>query len=970
MLGFNGTLRTASKLAWRNLKRTRVHSILVIALTIVPFAVATYVSVESQSAQATPAEKIDYQLGAANNRLQAQASPGADWYQSPDNADLSWTPKTVNERAATLPKDSGERIDPRTVMAGKDVVILRSLENTWKTKNGLGSILSVEGQYWSPKFGSDKFAKIVSGTTPKVDNEVMISPTALRRFGVSVGDTITRILDSKSTQSNLITSFKVVGVLQAAEYPNQDVVFAPKLFGSESAGLGTTLYYFFDGKPLGWSRVLELNKLGLAVLSRAVLANPPALIDQPLITINQPNLSEEELAAQTGGGGFWRFAWLGILAFYSAMILIPIAVIVSAAFMFGARRQTHSLAILSSVGATKRTIRAVTMVSALLLTMVGSLLGMAIGVSAAAIILPQKSPDWHRFAGLHIDWLWILAFVVMAVVLAFMVGFVPAEQSTKIKVLSVLRGTNLPTRLKIRTGLASLLMLAGSSAFLIAASIWQRYQYQNQLPNSPDLIQWLSIGISLAQITLMLSFVVGSGWVIRAVSALLLVASKWFKSFTVRFAARDLMLSRRRFSPLVSAMGVVAFIATAAISSMNASALLQASLGQSQALGNQVFFDANQQVTQYTKTDNGMSYGVDETRRTPAQVEGMRLELVSTSNTIVASGILGKTPDPWSLSAQTDPKPIAMAHLDQFDYCVNYSASSKATITDSNQAIVFARRACENDPADATRFVVGDVNGLRLMSGGAINPEAEKVLTEGGFVAFDSIYAKKGSVDIERVQRNDLFSSNADGTFKLPKVISSTTLKSIMNPSIQGHFFAFTGMMSPSTAAKLGIAYSDSLIVLKTSKMVSSDLADRWMQAGFSPVYDRGYGVDPADLIFWGNLIVLGLVLLISGLAVGLSQLEARNDQRTLSRLGATRRFLGAATALQLFMLLAVSSALGALGGELLSRNVYRGSSTVEGTSPWQFYLLLILVAPLIASLIAFFATPSSPERKAKVAIE
>jgi hypothetical protein len=311
-----------------------------------------------------------------------------------------------------------------------------------------------------------------------------------------------------------------------------------------------------------------------------------------------------------------------------------------------------------------------------------------------------------------------------------------------------------------------------------------------------------------------------------------------------------------------------------------------------------------------------------------------------------------------------------MAHLDKMDYCSNFTPNSGTSFSDGSQITTYTQRACENDVADATRFVIGDAKDLRLMSGGAINPEAEKVLSEGGFVAFDSIYAKRGSIAIERVQRNDLFSTNSDGAFALPKAISSTTLISIMNPSIQGHSFAFTGMVSAATAAKLGIAYSDSLIVLNTNKRVSSELADRWMQAGFSPTYDQAFGVSPEDLLLWGNVIVLGLVLLIAGLAVGLSQLEARNDQRTLSRLGATWRFLGAATALQLFLLLAVSSGLGALGGELMSRNVYRGVGGYSGQSPWQFYLLLILVAPLIASLMAFLATPRSPERKAKVAIE
>lgn len=967
MMALSGTVKTAAKLAWRNLKRTRLQSILVIALTIVPFAVATYMSISSQSAQATPDEQIAYQLGNAKNMVRPQTSPGADWYQSPAYADLSWAHKSNPGETQSQPKDSGERTDPLAVLPSNDVIVLSSLENAWKTKNGIGAILSVQGEYWSPKFGNDKFAKVIAGVTPEAENQVMLSPTALNRFGVSVGDTITRLLDQKTDTVGQISTFKVVGVLQTAQYPNLDVVYAPKLFAN---GLvGNPQYYYFDGQPLGWHRVLELNKLGLGVLSKSVLANPPALLDQPLITINQPNLNEDELSNGMSGGGFWRFAWLAMLAYYAVMLLIPIAVIVSAAFMFGARRQTHSLALLSSVGATKRTIRAVTMVSALLLTMVGSLLGMAIGIGAAAIILPNKPyGDWHSYAGFHIDWNWLAIFTLLAVVLAFMVGFVPAGQSTKINVLSVMRGTNLPTKLKIRTGLASLLMLGGSSAFIIAATLWQRFQSASDIGINQATQQWLAVGISLAQVTLMLGFVVGSGWVIRAVSAVLLGASKLFKSFTFRFAARDLMLSRRRFSPLVSAMAVVAFIATAAISTMNASALLQASLAQSLALSNEVFFDANQQVSQYSKTDNGMSYGIIETSRTPAQVEGMRRELVSSSSSIVDSGIMGKTVDPWSMSAQSDPAPIAMAHLDPKDYCSNFTPT--ASFSDSSQVENVAQRACENDVADATRFVIGDAKDLRLISGGAINAEAERVLTDGGFVAFDSIYVKGGSISIERVQRDDLFSTNSENAFTLPKVISSTTLKSVMNPSIKGHYFAFTGMMSAETAAKLGIVYSDSLIVLTTDKRVSSELADRWMQAGFSPTYDQAFGVTPEDLIFWGNLIVLGLVLLISGLAVGLSQLEARNDQRTLSRLGASRRFIGAATALQLFLLLAVSSGLGAMGGELMSRNVYRGVGGVDGQSPWQFYLLLIVVAPLIASLIAFLATPRSPERKAKVAIE
>jgi putative ABC transport system permease protein len=933
---------------------------------VIPFAVASYLSTAGQSSQATTSEQIDYQLGRAKNLIQPQVSPGADWYQNPTYIELTFAPPTADGANPVQAKDTGVLTDPLTVLPSKDVLVLRNFETTWETKNGIGSILAVQGDIWSPKFGSDKFAKVISGVTPKSNNEVMLSPTAMSRFGVKLGDRITRYVPDNCMQCMVTThKYKVVGILKTAEFPNLDVVYAPELIAADGKIHGQTEFYYFDGKPLSWKRTIELNKLGLGVLSREVLANPPALIDQPLITINQPGLTNEELSNGYGYGGFWRWAYSGL------MILIPIAVIVSAAFSFGARRQTHALAMLSSVGATKRTIQAVTMVSALLLTMIGAIIGISLGIALAALILPQTARgDWHLFAGLHVDWMWMIAFAIFAVILAFMVGFVPARQSTKMNVLSVLRGTNLPQRLRVRTGVFSLIMLGGSSVIMVAVNAWQKLAFANQISVHQDVLQLLTIASMFSQVTLMLGFVIGSGWVIRGVSALLLALSKLFKNFALRFAARDLLLSRRRFTPLVSAMGIVAFLATAAITSLHASAITSAAMSQSLTLSNQVFVDANQQVTHYSKSAGSMSYGIDGTLRSPGQVEGLRREIVASSSIIKKSAILGKTVDPWSASAQEDKAPIAMAHLAVKDYCSSNSFVITEGSSGSWQGTSQKIRACENDAAEATKFVIGDVQGLRLMSGGAVNPEAERVLAAGGFVAFDSIYAQHGTVNIDWVKRSELYAVGSDGKYVTPAAITSFKLESVMNPSIHGHSFAFTGMMSPETADKLGIVYSDSLIVLNTSQRIPSELADKWMQAGIAPTYDQSNSLTPEEILFWGNLILLGLVLLISGLAIGLTQLEARNDQRTLSRLGASRKFIGVTTAIQLLLLLMAASGLGALGGELVSRTVFRGIGSYVGQSPWEFYLLLIVVAPLTASLIAFLATPQNPERKAKVAIE
>jgi hypothetical protein len=967
-----GSLKSAAKIAWRSLAKTKFQNVLVILITMVPFAFATYLTTSEQSARATVDEQIAYQLGNAQALVSAEVSPGKDWHQDPSNVELQWLPAGSAGEYPSPPKDDGIRSDPKSVFQNYEIIHLRHADETWATKSGIGQILTIEGEYWSSKFDSDRFAKILKGREPRGSSEVLVSESALQRFGISVGDEITKISSAASTSNDFPTQkFLVVGVLQTSNYPNFDVVYMNHKEDAEVTTGNQDQFFLFGEEPITWERVGQLNKLGISVLSREVLANPPAYRDQPLLTINQPNLTEEELANQASGFGTGSWSWLIIWLYYSLMILVPMAVIVSAAFMFSSRRQTHSLAILSSVGASKAILRSVTFISAFILTISGALIGIATGLGLVAVLAPINAKgDWRNYAGFHVDSAWIIALMGFAVALSVLVGIIPARQGANTNVLSVLRGTNLPTRLKIKTGLASLLMLTIAVSYMLGYSIWQRYVFETGIAFNGDAAQWLIIAALFSQILLMLGFVLGSGWVIKFVSICLGVAAKIFRSFTVKFAARDLILSRRRFSPLVSAIAVVSFLATAAVTNLYASAMFNISMSQNLTLPNQVFVDGSQSVTQYVKNASGSSYGISSVVRTPSQIKDLEQELAKSSDLVTSSGILGKTPDPYS-PAGSGIEVVPMAHLKRDQYCYWLNQKTYTSNQGSNwQKTPSSPPKCEADPSEATKFVVGGVEELRLISGGKVNADVENVLLNGGFVAFDSLYVTDGRATLDWVNREDLFNNSGVEGPILPKAEKSVALKAIWNPAMTGHAFVFTGMISPATATELGITYDANLIVLNTSAPVSPSLLDQWMEGGVSPTYNYQSGFTPDQVIFYGNLIMLGLLLLISGMAVGLTQIEARNDQRILSRLGASRRFISVAPSIQIFSLLAAATALGAVGGVVATKTIYGGMANYSMEAPWEYLLSLIVVMPLITALLALMAAPRHPERKARVAID
>ena len=97
-------------------------------------------------------------------------------------------------------------------------------------------------------------------------------------------------------------------------------------FGPDFADYSPDVDWLVDGDPVTWSDVLALNRAGLVVTSRAVLADPPPVHEMA-----------EQMGYDTGYGDA-----LAIIALVVTMALLEVVLLAGPAFAVSARRQARS----------------------------------------------------------------------------------------------------------------------------------------------------------------------------------------------------------------------------------------------------------------------------------------------------------------------------------------------------------------------------------------------------------------------------------------------------------------------------------------------------------------------------------------------------------------------------------------------------------------------------------------------------
>lgn len=501
--------RPSLRMAWRDARRSRARSILVLVMIALPVLGVTAADVVLQTSDVSGAEALDRRLGGAEARITVQRGVG-EVFQGADPDDAS---------GSTGAGGRGRPPGPDEIrgVLGDDVRLLQWGEDAREVSTDKG-ILDVEVAALDLRDPlAEGIFRVESGTLPGADDEVVVN-TDLAGRGFAIGDPI---------EVAGAGTFTVVGIGESTSYRDY-----PRLVGPspELAGADGTRTWLADSGPVEWSEVRELNTAGAFVLSRSVMLDPPPDSALPA-------------EIQEWGTGQVDDATLAVAALGVVMALIEVVLLAGPAFAVGARRQARTLALIAASGGTPRQARRVVLASALVLGGLGALLGVLLGLGAAAVALPvlqRFSGSW--FGPFDVPWLHLLGIAAFGLLSAFLAAVVPAWLASRQDVVAVLAGRRGDRPAGARSPIAGVLLLGVGVAMSV---------YGATAANGVYLIAAGAIPTVLGMILLVALALTGLAGVSRHLP------------LTMRYAVRDAARHRTRTVPAVAAVaatvaGVVA----------------------------------------------------------------------------------------------------------------------------------------------------------------------------------------------------------------------------------------------------------------------------------------------------------------------------------------------------------------------------------------------------------------------------
>lgn len=501
--------RPALLIAWRDALRHRGRSALVLVMISLPVLAVSAAAVIITTSQVEGIEKADRYLGAAAARIVTDgrgeviqsADPSGGGSLATGDVDYD-TPTSEAELLDVLGADArlvpisagwaGARLGDRVVNFSTTGVDLRD-----PVAAGL--------------------FELESGRLPSDRGEVVVNDAMLDK-GLAVGDDL----------EVAGTDVTIVGVGRDATSRGYPVMLgsAADLPGQSSGGHREWLV---DSGPVTWEEVLQLNRVGGIVISRAVLADPPA------------TTAFDEQMDYDGGN---EMLAVGVLIV--VMALLEVVLLAGPAFAVGARRHARTLALIAASGGTPAQSRRVILGSGIVLGGIASAAGLVIGILAGWALLPlvQRFDD-EWFGPFELPWLYLAAITAFGVVSAVLASVVPAWLSSRQDVVAVLAGRRGDRRPRASTPVVGLVLLGVG----VAASA-----YGAVTSDSGNGAFWIA-GAAIVSVLGMILVVPVVVTAIARVSGRL--------PLTTRYAARDAARHRTRTVPAVAAVaatvaGVVA----------------------------------------------------------------------------------------------------------------------------------------------------------------------------------------------------------------------------------------------------------------------------------------------------------------------------------------------------------------------------------------------------------------------------
>jgi putative ABC transport system permease protein len=507
--------RLALRLARRDARRAKGRTAIVACMVGLPVLAIVGGDTLYQSNEVGAVDRL-VELGTADAKIEGIAR-GRLWadpligepIQFEEPADPAWTADEVH---ALLP-------------AGSEVVEQRQGQIAFGTDLGYATATAYADDLTAP-IRKGAFT-LVEGEVPDAAGEVAISPLVARR-GIDVGDEV------RLTRDDVLTT--VVGVLESRGAGDSEFLLLPPGSAELLASPTTTFFVEVPGE-LDWTAVQQLNDEGLAVLSRAVVADPPA--------------ASEYLPPGWDTGT--NSAEIAVVSLVVAALLLEVVLLAGPAFAVGLRRQRRDLALIAASGGNAADLRRTVLASGLVLGGGAAALGALLGVGLARLAVPViESRTSAVFGPFDVPVLHIAAVVAVGTLAGLAAAYVPARQAARTDVVTTLTGRRGQVSTSLRLPLVGLLMICGGVALSVFGA------------------QGGEFAVAAGAVLLILGMVMAMPWLVGRLAPL---ARRL--PLAGRLAVRDATRNRTRTAPAVAAvMATVAGVTVLAIA--NASDTAQA----------------------------------------------------------------------------------------------------------------------------------------------------------------------------------------------------------------------------------------------------------------------------------------------------------------------------------------------------------------------------------------------------------
>jgi hypothetical protein len=884
------TLRLGLRLAARNALRARGRSILIILLVALPVLGLTAAGTVVMSMTGTVAQTVHAKLGSmaaavtadTGRVLQTASGQETEGYGSASAASpRSWVPESW-------------RVVPLQV----DQLFLR-------TAHGVAAIDGEAGRSWDRGFAG-RF-QLINGRAPISANELLVTPSALARFGTRIGGTVraadgSRVYTVVGTMRDLTVTTSTAMVFgQFAAFPGLHI----------TPGDGTTFY--LRGPPVTWSEVLAFNRHGGVVESRAVTES-----------IGAPDTNS-------------AWAYIAIFGVIGAFMLIEIALLSGAAFMVGARQQQRALAVLASVGADRRVLRTSVAGGGLVLGAAGAVLGIGLGLLAAwGYMSLTGDGSTTKYYGFDAYPLALVILGIVAVLAAWISAAVPARSASRFDVVAALRGARRPPKpSRLRSAAGIVMIVVGAGVVVLGGALSLLATTQN--PPSPWLQGSGPTLLVVGSLVLQLGAILGLPAVLRMTAARLTGVGSG-----ARLASRDLARNSARSVPAIAVVmstafvGVFLMVVVSGIDAIEAaqypwSAPLHAAL-----------------IQFHTEQDTDQIAGQQAPRPVDASAYVAEVDRVlGVSDARAVNAALDATPIDPKLVKPDSPM-IAEPQLNSHAMCVFSEGTPQC-----------AEPQFLSSYGSGAKLIAGSPAELPTLLGQRPTAQALQTLASGGAVSLYPQYLTGRRITIDWWTQKQLDSGaniRPDG-----KPSRSVTLAGVVDAP--AHPGAFGIVISPQTAARIGVEVQPRFILVDSAVSPTQEQQDEldgyinqhsgagrptqanlWVETGPSQA---------AGGIAWIIVAIAALSTLASAvIALSLSRIDGRRDEYTLVAVGAKPRTQRLIAFWQALLIAVFGSLIGGAFALIPSAALaYAGS--ILFAPPWPALVTSVLGVPVLIAVVA-----------------